>query len=225
MAEMFDEITPTYDTLNSVLSAGNDRRWRARTVDRLDPRDGERVLDLGCGTAELLFDVHDRAPDAELVGVDVAPRMLARAHGKAVDLGVDLQLLRGDATRLPLADGSVDAATSAFTLRNVPGVAPFFEEVHRVLVPGGRVVTLEIHLPDEGLLAAIYRPYFLHVLPWIGDLVSGRTGAYKYLARSVESFHDPDGVAGIARKAGFETVEVQELTFGTAAIVWAKKAP
>lgn len=223
MARMFDDITPTYDALNRVLSMGNDRRWRRRTVDLLDPDDGERILDLGCGTAELLLEVHDRAPGAELVGVDVAGRMLAAARDKAHKKEVPLSLVQGDALRLPLPDASVDAAVTAFTLRNVPGVDLFFQECLRVVKPGGRVVSLEIHLPEDGAFAALYRPYFLHVLPFLGDLLSGRTGAYKYLAESVAGFYHPDEVADIARLIGFEPVRVEELTFGTAGLVWARR--
>lgn len=215
---MFDEISPTYDLLNSVLSAGNDRRWRRDAVDALAPADGETILDLGCGTAELLFEVHDRAPDARLLGLDVAARMLDLARDKARDRRTPIDLLRGDAERLPLPDGRVDGAITAFTLRNVPSLPGFFEEVHRVLAPGGRLVTLEIHLPRDGAFAAIYRPYFLHVLPAIGELLSGRTGAYRYLADSVAAFPSPEEVADVARDAGFDPVEVAERTFGTAAI-------
>lgn len=223
MARMFDDITPTYDALNRVLSMGNDRRWRRRTVDLLDPADGERILDLGCGTAELLLEVHDRAPRAELVGVDVAGRMLEAARDKARKKEVPMSLVQGDALRLPLPDASVDAAVTAFTLRNVPGVDLFFQECLRVVKPGGRVVSLEIHLPEDGAFAALYRPYFLRVLPFLGDLVSGRTGAYKYLAESVAGFYRPDEVADIARLIGFEPVRVEELTFGTAGLVWARR--
>lgn len=223
MARMFDDITPTYDALNRVLSMGNDRRWRRRTVDLLDPADGERILDLGCGTAELLLEVHRRAPGAELVGVDVAGRMLQAAREKARKEEVPLSLVQGDALRLPLPDASADAAVTAFTLRNVPGVDLLFQECLRVVKPGGRVVSLEIHLPEDGAFAALYRPYFLHVLPFLGDLVSGRTGAYKYLAESVAGFYPPEEVADIARLIGFEPVRVEELTFGTAGLVWARR--
>lgn len=221
---MFDEISPTYDLLNSVLSAGNDRRWRRDAVDALDPADDETILDLGCGTAELLLEVHDRAPDATLIGVDVAPQMLDLAHEKAVEDRVPLDLLLADADRLPLPDASVDGAITAFTLRNVPSVPGFFEEVHRVLAPGGRLVTLELHLPEEGVLAALYRPYFLHVLPAVGELLSGRTGAYRYLADSVAAFQAPKEIAEIARKAGFDSVSVAERTFGTAAVTTCRRA-
>lgn len=221
---MFDEISPTYDALNTLLSMGNDRRWRRDAVDALSPADGETILDLGCGTGELLLDVHEAAPGAELLGVDVASRMLDLARAKSVDEEVPIDLLLGDAVRLPLADASIDGAITAFTLRNVPAVEPFFEEVHRVLRPGGRVVALDLHLPEEGLFAAIYRPYFLHVLPRIGDLLSGRTGAYKYLMRSVAGFHSLDEIGQIARKAGFAEVTVEPLTFGTAAITTCRRA-
>lgn len=223
MAAMFDAITPTYDLLNRVLSMGNDGRWRRRAVDALDPHDGERFADIGCGTAELLLEVHGRAPGAGLVGVDVSDRMLAAARAKARDTGVPMDLVHGDALRLPLPDASLDGIVTAFTLRNVPGVGRFFAECHRVLRPGGRVVSLEIHLPERGAFAAVYRPYFLHVLPAVGDLLSGRTGAYRYLAKSVADFHAPEEVGDLARKAGFEAVTVAELTFGTAAIVRGQK--
>lgn len=221
---MFDEISPTYDALNTLLSMGNDRRWRRKAVERLDAGDADRIVDLGCGTGELLLDVHEAAPGAELLGVDVASRMLDLARAKSVDEEVPIDLVLGDAVRLPLADASIDGAITAFTLRNVPAVEPLFEEVHRVLRPGGRLVALDLHLPEDGLFAAIYRPYFLHVLPRIGDLLSGRTGAYKYLMRSVAGFHSPDEIGQIARKAGFAEVTVEPLTFGTAAITTCRRA-
>lgn len=221
---MFDEITPTYDLLNSLLSVGNDRRWRSQAIERLAPSSGQRILDLGCGTAELLLEVADRVDGVDLTGVDVAPRMLRRARQKGLAQEVPLDLIRADALRLPFPDDRFDGAISAFTLRNVPDVEGFFEEVRRVLRPGGRIVTLEIHLPEEGAFAALYRPYFLHVLPRIGDLLSGRTGAYRYLSKSVASFHRPGEVGEIARQAGFSDVDVQPLTFGTAALVTGRNA-
>jgi demethylmenaquinone methyltransferase/2-methoxy-6-polyprenyl-1,4-benzoquinol methylase len=215
IAAMFDAVAPRYDLLNHLLSAGLDRRWRARAVRELALRPGARLLDLCTGTADLAIAAARRA-GASVVGVDLAPAMLALGRRKVARLDLEgrIALVRADAMRLPLQDGSVDAAAVGFGIRNVVDPAHAARELRRVLRPGGRLAILEFGLPRPPLLRAAYQIYFRRLLPRIGRLVSGHPDAYRYLPDSVLAFPEPNRFAAMLEGCGFARVRAVPLTFG-----------
>jgi len=214
---MFDAIATHYDLLNHLLSAGIDRRWRRRTIQSLRLTGRERVLDLCTGTADLAIAARTaRPPAARVVGVDFAASMLRVASEKLRRNLPDgsIALIRGDATQTPVADGSVDAVTIAFGIRNVNDVRAACEEIRRTLKPGGRFAILEFGLPTRAGLRAVYLWYFHRILPRIGRLVSRHRAAYAYLPASVTAFPTPDEFVTILRQRGFVDVCAVPLTFG-----------
>jgi len=214
---MFDAIAGRYDFLNHLLSAGIDRRWRRRAIASLTLTGCERVLDLCTGTADLAIAARTASPGAaRVVGVDFAGEMLRVGRAKLAARALDgsVTLVRGDATRVPLADRSVQAATVAFGLRNVEHTAAACAEMCRVLAPGGRFAILEFAVPRTPGLRGVYLWYFEHVLPRIGRLVSRHSAAYEYLPASVGAFASPDEVVTLLRQAGFQDVTARSLTFG-----------
>jgi demethylmenaquinone methyltransferase/2-methoxy-6-polyprenyl-1,4-benzoquinol methylase len=217
IAEMFDAIAGRYDLLNHLLSAGIDRRWRKRAIQALSLTGRERVLDLCAGTADLAISaIHAQPPAARVVGVDFAHAMLRVGQEKIKQgrLSDRIALVRGDATRVPLADGAVDAITIGFGIRNVENTAAACGEMHRVLAPGGRIAILEFAIPATPGVRPLYLWYFNHVLPRLGRLISRHTSAYGYLPASVGAFASPDEFVTILRQHGFVDVAAARLTFG-----------
>jgi demethylmenaquinone methyltransferase/2-methoxy-6-polyprenyl-1,4-benzoquinol methylase len=176
IAGMFDAIARRYDTLNHVLSAGLDKRWRARAIRELSLTGSERVLDVCTGTADLAIEaVTSRAGQAAaVVGVDFSSEMLRYGQQKvrSASLGPRIQLARGDATKLPLPDARFDAAMVAFGIRNVSDPKLSLAEFHRVLKPGGRLAILEFGFPRIPGIRTLYTWYFKYVLPLVGRTVS-----------------------------------------------------
>lgn len=217
IAGMFDAIAPRYDLLNHLLSGGLDLRWRAKAVRALALRGGETVLDLCTGTADLAIAAATSSPGAAaVVGVDFAGQMLRLGHRKLAErgLGGRIRLVQGDAMRIPLASGSVDAATVAFGIRNVERPEDAFADVYRVLRPGGRFAILEFGVPRLPGVRQAYLAYFRHVLPRIGSLVSGHASAYTYLPESVGSFPEPGQVMATLAATGFSQVRADSLSLG-----------
>jgi len=210
---MFDAIAPRYDLLNRVLSAGIDRRWRERAIRSLRLTGRETLLDVCTGTADVALQARSAA---RVVGVDFAGAMLSIGRRKVVAAGQGerVVLLRGDATRLPVGDGSADAATAAFGIRNVQRPELACAEMARALRPGGRLAILEFGVPRIWGIRAVYRWYFTHLLPTVGRMVSGHSAAYSYLPASVGAFPPPREFMAILEQAGFIDVRADPLTFG-----------
>ena len=224
IAGMFDAIARRYDFLNRLLSAGLDQRWRARAVDALGLTDGEVVLDLCTGTAELALALTASA-GARVVGVDFAGEMLRCGNRKVRQAGVSrrVRLVRGDAMCVPVSDAAVDAATIGFGVRNVQTPTVALTELNRVLRPGGRLAILEFGFPRTWLLRTTYRWYFRRVLPLIGKLVSRHESAYSYLPASVGTFWEPPVFCQVLTAAGFTGVTAVPLTFGVVYLYTATK--
>ena len=213
---MFDAIAPRYDFLNHVLSAGMDRGWRDRAVDALSLSSGARVLDLCTGTGDLAIAIVHRASGATVVGIDFAGEMLRLARVKVTAASLDrrIRLVRGDATSIPLPDGSCDAATIAFGIRNVAEPQRALAELARVIKPGGRLAILEFGEPRIPGIRTLYSWYFRYLLPLIGRLVSNHQSAYSYLPASVGAFPPPSEFSRVLAATGFSHVRAVPLTFG-----------
>ena len=227
IAGMFDAIARRYDLLNRLLSAGRDRVWRARAVDALGLRGGERVLDLCTGTADLALALASpRGGAGCVVGIDFSAAMLRLGRVKIArrrPAGA-VRLLRADAERIPLGAASVDGATIAFGIRNVRDRSRALAEVRRVLRPGGRLAILEFGEPGPIPVRAVYRCYFHHLLPLIGRLGSRHRSAYAYLPASVGAFPGPPAFCGLLERSGFTDVQVDPLTFGIVYLYSARAA-
>jgi demethylmenaquinone methyltransferase / 2-methoxy-6-polyprenyl-1,4-benzoquinol methylase len=227
IAGMFDAIARRYDFLNHLLSGGIDRRWRKQAVASLRLTGRERVLDVCTGTADLAIASRTAHPAASsVIGVDFARAMLGVGLDKLRRRGLAdrIQLARADAMRLPIADGSVDAVTIAFGIRNVESPAAACAEMLRVLRPGGRLAILEFAVPTAWPFRPVYMAYFKFVLPRLGRVVSGHTAAYEYLPASVGAFAAPDEFIALLRAVGFAEVAARPMTFGVVVLYTARKA-
>lgn len=224
IAGMFDAIAPRYDLLNHVLSVGIDKRWRARAIAALQLTGRETLLDVCTGTADVALEGRRRGA-ARVVGIDFANAMLSLGLKKIRSAGEAsrIALVRGDAMRLPVPDGSADAATVAFGIRNVQRPEVACAEMARALRRGGRLAILEFGVPRIPGLSRLYLWYFTHLLPLVGRLVSGHTAAYSYLPASVGTFPPPSEFMKILRQAGFDDVRADPLTFGIVYLYTARK--
>jgi demethylmenaquinone methyltransferase / 2-methoxy-6-polyprenyl-1,4-benzoquinol methylase len=213
---MFDSIAPRYDLLNHVLSAGMDRGWRDSAVDALALSANARVLDLCTGTADLAIAAVSRAAGVTVVGIDFAAEMLRLGLAKTREASLDrrIRLVRGDATRIPLADRTCDAATIGFGIRNVAAPQLALAEIARVLKPGGRLAILEFGQPRIPGIRTLYAWYFRYMLPLVGRLISRHQSAYSYLPASVGTFPSPSEFAKTLSATGFSQVRAVPLTFG-----------
>lgn len=212
VAGMFDAIAARYDLLNHLLSAGLDRRWRRRAIRELWLRRGETVVDVCTGTADLAIEAASRGA-GRVIGIDFAGEMLRLGAAKVAKLRA-VRLVRGDASNLPLRSGAADAATVAFGIRNVEQPERALAELFRVLRPGGRAAILEFSIPASRVVRAVYLPYFRHVLPRVGRLVSRHESAYTYLPASVGAFVTPAAMAAALARCGFQDVTTSSLALG-----------
>jgi len=227
IAGMFDAIAAHYDLLNHLLSAGIDKRWRRLAIRSLRLTGRERVLDLCTGTADLAIAARMATPRAaRVIGIDFAGAMLqvGREKLRRADMDEAVALVRGDASRIPLVDRSVDAVTIGFGIRNVENTAAACREMARVLKPGGTIAILEFAIPRMPIVRAAYLAYFNHVLPRIGRIVSRHNAAYGYLPASVGAFASPDEFVTILRDAGFTSISASPLTFGIVFLYTASRA-
>lgn len=219
---MFNNIAPSYDLLNHLLSLNIDHYWRWRTT-RLAPPNGDGpILDLCTGTGDLAL-AYDRAAKGSvpIVGADFSSEMLARAGAKVRQQRATgrIRLLEADAQRLPFPDDTFQIATVAFGLRNVTDTDRGIAEMARVTRPGGKVAILEFARPRGWLLGRLYQFYFRRVLPVIGQTISrSKDNAYRYLPASVQEFPDGEALAERLRRHGLREVRWWPLTFGVAAV-------
>jgi demethylmenaquinone methyltransferase/2-methoxy-6-polyprenyl-1,4-benzoquinol methylase len=222
IAGMFDAIAPRYDLLNHLLSAGIDKRWRTRAIRTLQLTGRETLVDVCTGTADLALAAHDAG---RVIGVDFAAAMLGFGLKKVQRAGQErrIALVRGDALKLPVADGTADAVTIGFGIRNVQSPEVGCAEMARVLRRGGRLAILEFGMPRVPGVRALYEAYFNRVLPFIGRRISGHGGAYSYLPASVGTFPPPAEFVTVLRQAGFADVRAVPLTFGVVYLYTAVK--
>jgi len=210
VAEMFDGVARRYDLTNTVLSLGQDRRWRTRTAMALDLRPGERVLDLAAGTAVSTAEL--ASSGAWCVAADFSLGMLRQGLRRGVPM------VAADALRLPFADASFDAVCISFGLRNIVDPEAALREMARVTRPGGRLVVCEFSLPTWRPFRAVYVNYLMRALPWVARRVSSNPEAYEYLAESIRAWPNQRELAEMIHDAGWEDVAWRNLTFGIVAL-------
>ena len=207
---MFDAVGAKYDITNTVLSLGRDRHWRRRTRQRLDLRPGERVLDLAAGTA--VSTVELARSGAWCVACDFSSGMLAAGAHRAVSK------VAGDGLALPFTDGSFDAVTISFGLRNFADTRAGLREMARVTRPGGRLTIAEFSTPVVPVFAQVYKEYLMRALPALARLVSSDPSAYEYLAESIRAWPDQEQLAREIAASGWTEVGWQNLTGGITAL-------
>ena len=219
---MFDAVAPTYELVNTLTSLGRDAYWRRRAVELARVSAEDRVLDVACGTGDLARAFAAVRPrPAVVVGADFSREMMRLAPGSSNGW---IRWCQADALLLPFADKEFTVVSCAFGVRNFEDLAAGLGQMQRALASGGRVVILEFSLPVRPVLRQLFLFYFRHVLPWIGTFVSGdRSGAYRYLPRSVLRLGKRREIVELLGKAGFAKVQVHPLTFGIAVVYLATK--
>lgn len=223
---MFDNIAPSYDRLNHILSFQIDRIWRSRVmriVRRLKP---QRVLDVATGTGDLAILLARKIEGTKVVGVDLSEEMLnvARRKVDSAELNDRISLEKGDAEGLTtVATESVDVATVAFGVRNFEDLEGGLREMHRAIRRGGKIVVLEFSTPRNRLVRWVYAQYSHRLLPAIGGLISKDKRAYIYLPESVDEFPSPERFSTILEGVGFSDVKRRSQSFGIAHIYEATK--
>lgn len=223
--QMFDRIAPNYDLLNRVLSLGIDVSWRKRAIDYLKPLKPAQILDVATGTADVAILMAKILKPQQVVGIDIANQMLEIGRGKVAAQGFSdiISLETGDCERLRFADGSFDAVTVAFGVRNYENLEKGLMEMYRVLRPAGKVVILEFSKPHVFPIKQVYNAYFKYVLPLIGRLTSRDMRAYAYLFESVQNFPEGNQFTDILTKTGFQNPLCERLTLGICSIYTATK--
>jgi demethylmenaquinone methyltransferase/2-methoxy-6-polyprenyl-1,4-benzoquinol methylase len=218
--EMFAQIAPTYDLLNSVLSLGIHHRWRAAALACAQVRPGSVVLDLASGTADLALGAARLvSPGGRVVGADFCRPILALGAAKARRRRAEaMAFVVASADHLPFPDGCFDAVVMGFALRNVPSIEHCLAEMARVTRPGGWVVNLDLTRPTRPWLRPLYRFYQDRLMPFVGGLISGRREAYTYLPKSIQAFPPPEEIAEVCRRVGLGQVRFESLSGGLATI-------
>ncbi|MBV9406171.1 MAG: bifunctional demethylmenaquinone methyltransferase/2-methoxy-6-polyprenyl-1,4-benzoquinol methylase UbiE [Acidobacteriaceae bacterium] len=225
---MFAGIAARYDFANHVLSFNIDRRWRKLLVKRLAPvlkMPNAKILDLCCGTGDVLLDLQQVAATA-VMGADFCHPMLVTARRKAMKKDIGAPLMQADALRLPLRDDSLDAISIAFGFRNLTNYRTGLDELHRVLKPGGTLAILEFSHPRGFFIKAGYGFYSRFLLPLVGKALAGSREAYSYLPDSIRAFPEPEILCEMMESAGFGRPRYELLTGGIAALhMGVKSAP
>ena len=220
---MFDAISPKYDLLNRLFSLGIDQGWRRKVVRLLGAEPVQHLLDVATGTADLAIMA---APKAERVtGIDISEGMLSHGRVKVTkrQLEKKVTLQQADSTALPFADGTFDAVTVAFGVRNFEDLQRGLVEMFRVLKPNGRLFVLEFSKPLHTPMRQLFRFYFHRIMPLIGRTVSKDSEAYTYLPKSVDAFPEGDAFVRMLKEAGAKEATAKPLTGGIATLYAARK--
>jgi demethylmenaquinone methyltransferase/2-methoxy-6-polyprenyl-1,4-benzoquinol methylase len=215
---LFATIADRYDFITWFLSYGQDRRWKARLIALADLRSGDRVLDLACGTGDLVFAAGSRVRYG--IGLDVTHRMLELASARRP---ANVGLVTGDMLALPFGDGRFSVVTTGYGLRNVPDLAQAIDEIRRVLEPGGRLLSLDFNRPRNPMIRAAYLVYLTVVGSALGTLLHGDPDTYRYIPESIRQYPGAESVARLLEARGFEAVRVIPVLGGLMAIHVARK--
>ncbi len=218
--EMFDSIAPAYDFMNRAMTLGIDRWWRRMAVRMVGKTHPQHILDVATGTGDFAIDLYRKLQPQQVVGIDLSQGMLDVAREKIARRGLSdaITVQQGDCLALPFEDGSFDAVTVAFGVRNFEHLLQGYKEMHRVLEPGGTLCVVELSTPRNRVVRWFYDLYTLHIIPWMGSLKSGDRSAYRYLPQSIAAVPQGDDMLAIMREAGFTNCKVKRLTLGTCSI-------
>lgn len=217
--EVFDSVAPKYDLMNDLMTLGIHRLWKDAVIGWLRPQPGMRLVDVGGGTGDMAFKFL-ASGGSHVQVIDINYEMLTCGRDRAIDRGIldGIEWVHGDAEKLPLADMSMDAVTTAFCIRNVTHIEKALSEAKRVLKPGGRYLCLEFSEVTAPGLRKLYDTYSFRVLPALGKQIAGDRDAYQYLAESIRKFPNQARFAELIKAAGLAQVNFRNLTGGIAAI-------
>jgi demethylmenaquinone methyltransferase/2-methoxy-6-polyprenyl-1,4-benzoquinol methylase len=223
---IFSVIAKRYDMLNSILTLNIDKLWRRDAIKISNIKEGQKVLDLCCGTGQMInYECKAVGKNTTVIGVDFSQEMLnvgQKRLGKSLKQ-YKYKLIKGSILELPFEDNTFDCITIAFGLRNISDKSKALSEMYRVLKPNGKAVCLELSKPNVPVLKNIYDLYFNHVLPAVGSIATGDKKAYYYLRDSVNNFMNKKQLKKEFERIGYRNSEYKILTFGIASIHYGTK--
>ncbi len=223
--EMFDNIAPTYDTLNHRLSWDIDKGWRKKAIRQLLPFQPKAILDIATGTGDFaILSVKELRPQ-RMIGIDISEGMMKIGQKKVEAEGLQhiVSFKKDDCTHLSFDDNSFDAVTAAFGIRNFQNLDQGLSEMCRVLKPNGHLSIVELTTPVSFPMKQLFKLYSHTILPVYGKLISKDTSAYSYLTKTIEAFPQGEVMLDILRKAGFKNASFKRLTFGICTMYFATK--
>lgn len=223
--EMFDSIAPAYDFMNRAMTFGIDKLWRRRAVRAVADRSPCRILDVATGTGDLAIALARRIGGATVTGIDLSEGMIGIGRRKVADAGLDgrISLTTGDCLALPFDDGSFDAVTVAYGVRNFEHLDRGYDEMLRVLAPGGMLCVVELSTPVNPLVKPFYKLYTRAIIPALGRLVSKDVRAYSYLPESIAAVPQGEAMTALMEASGFTGARFRRMTFGVCTIYIAYK--
>ena len=223
--QMFDAIAPAYDFMNRAMTLGIDIWWRRLAVKGLKALKPSQILDVATGTGDFAIQLKNSLHPQHITGIDLSQGMLDEARRKVKEKGLerDITFEQGDCMALPMADKSFDAVTVAFGVRNFEHLQQGYQEMARVLRPGGMLCVLELSTPTNPVIRWFYDLYTLHIIPWLGSLKSGEKSAYRYLPQSIAAVPQGDDMLQLMRNAGLKNTTFRRLTIGVCTIYIALK--
>ena len=223
--EMFDNIAPTYDTLNHRLSWDIDKGWRKKAIKRLLPYAPKKMLDIATGTGDFAILAAQMLHPEQLVGADISEGMMEIGRQKVKRMGLDkvISFEKQDCLHLGYEDEIFDAVTAAFGIRNFQNLDQGLSEMCRVLKKGGHLCIVELTTPVSFPMKQLFRIYSCTVLPIYGKLISKDQSAYDYLNKTIAAFPQGEVMMEVLKKAGFEKAEFKRLTFGICTLYFATK--
>lgn len=217
---MFDDIAVKYDFLNRFLSAGIDIKWRKKAIKQLSALAPKKILDVATGTADVAIMASGILQPEKIVGIDISEGMLEVGRKKIEKAGLEqiIELLKGDSETINFEDGSFDAVTVAFGVRNFQNLEKGLSEIYRVLKPGGKLVVLEFSKPKMPGVKGMYNLYMKIVCPNVGKLFSKNRNAYKYLDESIQKFPEGNNFTNILDNLGYKNSYCKTLSLGICSI-------
>ena len=223
--QMFDNIAPTYDTLNHRLSWDIDKGWRKKAIRQLTPHKPQTMLDIATGTGDFAILSAQMLRPKKLIGADISEGMMEIGRRKVKQLGLQdtISFAKEDCLNLSYADDTFDAITAAFGIRNFANLDKGLSEMYRVLKPGGHLSIVELTTPVSFPMKQLFHIYSHTVLPVYGRLISKDTSAYSYLTKTIEAFPQGEMMQEILHQAGFKDASFKRLTFGICTMYFATK--
>lgn len=223
VGSLFDSIAGTYDRFNHLLSLNIDKRWRRKSVKRMAT--AGKVLDVAVGTGDLAMEMIRQDKACHVTGIDISTGMMEVGKTKALKAGMQdrISFMEASAFEMPFEDGSFDAVTCAYGVRNFAHLNKGLAEMYRVLRDGGELMILEFSYPENRIIRALYDFFFSNIMPLVGKLISRNGSAYIYFRNSVKNFIWGRDMASMIELTGFRDVTFQTMTFGITTVYFAKK--